>query len=172
MLTEVSKDLYRSHFTQDPHPYISDGFLELVESKTDKIVRLIAPGDNITIGLIAGVKDNMLSAPFSAPFGGFHYNHDAVFYSDIFNFLENLKEYALSQQLKVMSIILPPNIYNCSMNAKFVNAFIRQGYTMEIPDIVSWIDLKLFDGTWKRKRIAENCKSAIKHNLSFSYVTD
>ena len=172
MLTEVSKDLYRSHFTQDPHPYISDGFIELVESKTDKLVRLIAAGDNTSIGLIAGVKDNILSAPFSAPFGGFHYIHDDVYFSDIFNFLSQLKEYALEQRLEKMSITLPPNIYNSSMNAKFVNAFVRQGYTMEIPDIVNWIDLKLFDGIWKRKRIAENCKSAIKNNLTFSYVTD
>lgn len=172
MLTEVSKDLYRSHFTRNPHPYIADEFLELVESKTDKIVRLIVPGDNISIGLIAGVKDRILSSPFSAPFGGFHYINDDVYYSEIFNFLDQLKEYVVDQRLEKLSITLPPNIYNSSMNAKFVNAFVRLGYNMEIPDIVNWIDLKQFDGTWTRKRIAESCKSAIKHNLSFSYVTD
>ena len=172
MLTEISKVTYRSHFTEDPHPYVTEGFIDLVKQKTEKVVHLITNEGNISLGLIAGLKDNELSAPFSAPFGGFHYTHDDVFYSEIFNFLAQLKEYAVDQHLNKMSFILPPNIYNSSINAKFVNAFVRQGYTLEIPDLVSWIDLNRFDGTWKRKRIAENCKSAIKNNLTFSLVTD
>lgn len=172
MLRETSKEVYRSYFTQDPHPYLTEGFLELVKQKTDKVVRLIVSEGDISIGLIAGVKDNVLSAPFSAPFSGFHYIHDDVYYSNIFDFLAQLKDYAVVQRLEKMSFILPPDIYNSSINAKFVNAFVRQGYTMEIPDIVSWIDLNHFNGNWTRKRIEESCKSAIKNKLTFGLVTE
>ncbi len=172
MLTEVTKEVYRNHFKEDPHPYISDGFLQLVEHKTDKLVRLVEDSGMITFGLIAGVKDNKLSSPFSAPFGGFHFVHEDVFYSEIYHFLQHLNEYALDLHLDEMSFILPPNIYHSSINAKCVNAFLRQNYTMAIPDIVNWINLKKFEGNWIRKRIQESHKSALKHNLSFSYVNE
>ena len=172
MLIEVSKNQYRKHFPHDPHPYITEGFIGLVEHKTDKIVRLIDSDDKVSIGLIAGVKDNILCSPFSAPFGGFHSIHDDVFYSDIYNFLVQLKEYAVNQSLKMMTITLPPNIYNSSINAKFVNAFVRTGYTMEIPDIVNGVDLNLFNGTWERKKVVEAYKSAVRNDMTFSNLTD
>lgn len=172
MLTDVSKNVFRKHFSDDPNPYLSESFIGLVEHKTDKVVRLIEPENNSSIGLIAGVKDKILSSPFSAPFGGFHFIHEDVFYEEIFYFLTQLKEYAINQQLQKMEITLPPNIYNSSLNAKLVNAFVRLGYTMHTPDIVNWINLNNFDSTGIKKRVEEKLKAAKKANLSFIHVTD
>ena len=172
MLINVSKDLYKNHFPEDSSPYIGEPFIGLVEHKTDKVVRLLDPNNNSSIGLLAGVKDNILSSPFSAPFGGFHFIHEDVFYEEIFHFLTQLKEYATYQQLKKMEITLPPNIYNFSLNAKLVNAFVRLGYTMHTPDIVNWVDLNGFDELLVKKRVAEQLKAAKKANLSLIHVTD
>jgi hypothetical protein len=40
VLIDVSKDLYRKHFAEDPHPFITEAFIGLVEHKMDEIVRL------------------------------------------------------------------------------------------------------------------------------------
>ena len=49
MLTETSKETYRSHFTEDPHPYITEGFIDLVKQKTEKVVHLITNEGNISL---------------------------------------------------------------------------------------------------------------------------
>ena len=46
MLTNVTKDLYRNHFAEDPNPYIGEPFIGLVDHKTDKVVRLLNPDKN------------------------------------------------------------------------------------------------------------------------------
>jgi len=172
MLIDVSKDVYRKHFPEDSNPYISEPYIGLVEHKTDKVVRLLDPENNSSIGLLTGVKDNILSSPFSAPFGGFHFIHEDVYYEEIFNFLTQLKEYAIIHKLQKMEITLPPSIYNSSLNAKLVNAFIRLGFTMQIPDIVNWVNLTSFNEKCVRKRVEEKLKAAKKANLSFIHVTD
>lgn len=172
MLTDVSKDIYRNHFVEDSNPYIGEPFIGLVEHKTDKVVRLLCPDNNCPIGLLAGVKDNILSSPFSAPFGGFHFIHEDIFYEEVFHFLSQLKEYGMSQNLQKMEITLPPNIYNSSLNAKLVNAFVRLGYTMHTPDIVNWVDLNNFNESRIKKRVEEQLKAAKKANLSFIHVSD
>jgi hypothetical protein len=172
MLTNVSKDLYRKHFAEDPHPFITEAFIGLVEHKTDKVVRLIKPGNTVFFGLIAGVKDNILSSPFSAPFGGFHFVSDEVFYNEVYDFLTNLKEFVVEQKLQELQITLPPDIYNSSINAKFVNAFVRLGFTMHTPDIVSSLNLSHFNDSCVEKRIAERLRVAKRNNLSFIHVTD
>ena len=172
MLTNVSKDFYRKYFPEDPHPFITEAFIDLVEHRTDEVVRLIKPSDNVSLGLIAGVKDGILSSPFSAPFGGFHFIHHDIFYDEIYDFLIQLKEFVVVQKLQKLEITLPPDIYNSSINAKFVNAFVRLGFTMHTPDIVSNINLNHFNPTCLKRRIEEKLKVAKKNNLSFIHVTD
>ena len=146
MLVEVSKEEYRRCFTADPHMFISEAFIGKVEYKCDRLVRLIKEDDS-SMGLIAGITDDILKSPFSAPFGGFHYSHEHQFYYTISNYLTDLKDYVKKEGLKGFSITLPPDLYQANMNAKLINAFIRSGFTMATPDIYNWADLKNFDGT-------------------------
>jgi len=172
MLIDVSKDIYRKYFTEDPHPFITEEFIKLVEHKTDKVVRLIEPDDKAILGLIAGVKNNVLSSPFSAPFGGLHFTNENIFYEEIFHFLTHLKEYAMNQNLTKIVITLPPNIYNTSLNAKLVNAFVRLDYTMHLPDIVNIVKLSDFNISNVKKIVKRKLKAAIKNNLTFIHITD
>ena len=172
MLTEVSKELFRQHFLQNPHPFISEEFIDLVKHKTDKVVRLIESDHNVSIGLLAGINDGILCSPFSAPFGGFHFIYDEVVYEEIFRFIAHLKDYAIAEKLKKIQITLPSDIYCSSINAKCVNAFVRLGYTMNIPDIVNWINLNSYNGKSEKKPIRKNINRAIRNNLTFSHVSD
>lgn len=173
MLKDISEKEYKNYFQFDPNPFISEGFINLVKHKVDRIVRLIdSSNKDVCIGLVGGIKENMLIAPFSAPFGGFHYKNEAIFYERIFDFLFNLKQYISDQKLDGLRITLSPKVYNPSINAKLVNAFIRLGYNMHTPDIVSFVDLRHFDGVWSKKEVRQNCNRAIRYGLSFSLVTD
>src|SRR5690554_5016636 len=170
MLGEVSKKEYRRYFTTDPSPFISEAFIALNEKKQDRVIRLIKEG-NYSMGLLVGLKDGIMRSPFSAPFGGFHYRNEQLAYDLVYEFLSSLKEYALKEQLKEISITLPPDLYQVNMNAKLVNAFIHLGFTMEMPDINNWINLKEFDGVWIKSVVGQNCRKAAKHGLVWSVAT-
>lgn len=173
MLIDISEKEYKNYFPHDPYPFISEGFINLVKHKTDRIVRLIdSTNKDVCIGLVAGINDNRLIAPFSAPFGGFQYKYEAIFYDRIYDFLLKLKKYVLDQKLDGLKITLTPNIYNPCINAKLVNAFIRLGYTMNTPDIVNFIDLRHFDGEWVKSEVRQNFNRAKRNGLSFLHVTD
>jgi len=171
MLIEVSKDVYRKYFPTDLNPYITESFLRLVGSKTDKIVRLMRSDDH-SMGLIAGLKDNILCAPFSAPFAGFHYSHEYLSCDIIFDFISQLKNFVRENNLHRVTITLPPDLYQTNLNAKCVNVFVRLGFTMSIPEVVNWIDLKKFDGTWVKVSVAQNYRKALRNQLSFHVVSD
>lgn len=171
MLVEVSKEEYRRNFTTDANMFITEAFIDLVENKCERVVHLMKDNDP-SMGLIMGIKDGVAESPFSAPFGGFHYSHEYLFYNIVSDFLSDLKDYIAAQGLKEVQITLPPDLYQISMNAKLVNAFFRLGFTMATPDITNWADLKNFDGTWNKSMVAQNCRKAVKHGLTWSLVTD
>ena len=172
MLTDISPKEYKNYFKDDPNPFVSEGFIELTSHKVDRIVRLVDLENDVSIGLVAGIKDNTLLAPFSAPFNGFHYKYEAIFYDRIYDFLTKLKQYAAAQNIENLKITLSPNIYNPSINAKLVNAFIRLGYKMNVPDIINCIDLRHFNGEWVKSEVRQNYNKAERNKLDFSLVTD
>ena len=171
MLTDTTKTQYRRFFYSDPSPYISEPFLGLVENKVERLYRLMDEEER-SIGLILGLKDGTLYSPFSAPFGGFHYSHEHVLYSVVYDYLADLKTFVKGQGFDRVVITLPPNPYQKNMNAKFVNAFIRLGYNMSTPDIQNCINLRKFDGNWTKNTVGQNCRRAIKRQLTCSIVTD
>lgn len=171
MLVEVSKEEYRRHFPTDASPFISEAFVSLTERKQDKVIRLMKD-DESSMGLILGIKNGVARSPFSAPFGGFHYSHEHMFYNLVYEFLADLKEYVVRENIKELIITLPPDLYQFNMNAKLVNAFIHLGFTMAIPDINNWVNLKEFNGEWTKSVVAQNCRKAIKHGLKWSLATE
>lgn len=173
MLKDISEKDYKNYFPYTPNPFISEDFTNLTKHKVDKVVRLIDSNNkDVAVGLVGGIKDNMLLAPYSAPFGGFHFRYEAIFYDRIYDFLLKLKQYVEEENLESLKIILSPEIYNPSINTKFVNAFLRLGFTMPIPDILSYVDLRFFNGEWVKSEVQQNCNRAMRNGLTFSHVTD
>ncbi len=166
MLKEVSSKIFRGHFSYSSNPYISDWFIELVKEKAYKIVYLMDDSDN-SIGLVTGVKDNVLLSPFSAPFGGFHYSHEYIMFDSIYNFVSGIQEYIINNNIKGINITLPPDIYQTNMNAKFVSAFIKADYKLNNPNLLNWIDISSFDGSWVYNKVLNRCRKALKNELKF-----
>ena len=170
MLIEVTAKQYRQKFTSDPHPFISEKFLELNSWKVDKIVRLVPDNDKVSLGLVAGIKNGKIMAPFSAPFGGFHYRNEQLYVSEIEYFLEELKEYAKTKNLYRIFLSLPPSIYQKSFNAKVVNTLIRLGYKMLLPDITCWVKLSEFQNRFSYKMSRQNYNTALRNQLTFNIL--
>lgn len=170
MIKEVSIDIYRKTFSSDQHFFISEKFINLVENKTERVIRLV-DDQNSSMGLILGVENGELHSPFSAPFGGFHYTHEYINYEQIYNFIERLKTFT-AEHYKAVHIVIPPDIYQNNMNAKLTNALIRAGYKMNTPDIHHWADLKEFDNNWIKPSVGSRCRRAARNGLSFELAQD
>lgn len=172
MLIEVCSKRFAVHFPSDPHPFISESFIELNKGKAERIVRLIDDGKKPSIGLVAGVKDKILYSPFSAPFGGFHFSHEIIYINEIDYFLNELKKYIISMELTGIEIVLPPDIYYFSFNAKTINSLIRNGFHQSIPEITNYINLHNFQGIFTQKNSREYYRQADRNNLAFDIVID
>lgn len=172
MLINVDSQTYHKLFPNDPHSFISESFIDLNKHKVEKIIRLVDDDNERGLGLIAGYKDGVLLSPFSAPFGGFHFRNEIIYVDEIDSFLSALKDYIDNKKYSGIEFISPPDLYHVTFNAKVINAFIRLGFKLEIPDITGWIDLRNFKGSFTYKNSREHLRQAFRNELRFSVVTD
>jgi len=172
MLINTEPQVFKHYFPSDPHPFISNLFIELNRHKADSIIRLIEGVEKPSIGLVAGIKNNRIVSPFSAPFGGFHFKNEVAYISELEKFIELLKEYIIAEGLSGIDIILPPDIYHQTFNAKMVSALIRGHFHSQLPDLTNWIDLDKFKGIFSQKNTREYYKQALKNHLIFKQVND
>ena len=172
MIQNINRESFKYYFPEDPHPFISDEFIELNSLKTDTVVRLVQDEEKKHMGLVAGIQNGILSSPFSAPFGGFHCKNENIYSGIIENFINELMVYAIAENLKNIKITLPPDIYNPSLNAKLVNTLIRAGFKMEIPDITNWVNLEQFNGVYHHPASRTYYNQSVRKNLAFHQVYD
>lgn len=167
MLTEVSAEKFNFFFPNESNPFIRQDFISHNAYKTDKIVRLIQDIDKPTIGLVAGMKGDVLISPFSAPFGGFHYKNENMYISEMESFAEDLKNFILMEKYRLISVTFPPSIYGNKFNAKMINALIRKGFILETPELTNWVDLERFEGKFLQRNSREYYQQALRNKLTF-----
>jgi hypothetical protein len=172
MLVEVDTSTYNKHFLVNSNPFLAEDFIELNKRKADKIIRLVNDSDKAGIGIVAGIQAGILRSPFSAPFGGFHFRNQNIYISEIEGFLKSLQQYIISQQLKGIDLILPPNIYHETFNAKVINSLLRIGFRSSVPEITNWVNLNLFREEFTQKNSREYYRQATRNELSFTITDD
>ncbi len=171
MITNIDASQFNYFFPNNPHQFISEEFTSLNEEKVDKVVRLVQDIDKVQVGLIAGIRDGILVSPFSAPFGGFHFKNEKMYPSAIESFGLDLIQYARSENINEIKIILPPDIYTQTFNAKAVNVLCRLGFTMSIPEITNYVDLFEFDHVLTHNASRTYYNQSVKNKLEF-YKTE
>lgn len=168
MLFEVNSEEYKRSFNHDPNPFISIPYIQLNSDKVDKLVYLVNNRDKSIIGLAGGIKNGKLLSPFSAPFGGFHYRNEKIHYSKVYEFVNDLKCYVQNNNIKKIELILPPDFYCHSNNAKTINALLRSHYIMLTPDITSLGNLENFAGQFSDRKSRKCYRQALDHGLLFA----
>ncbi len=168
MLIEVDANTFGQYFYNDAHPFNSKAFIELNKAKVDKIVRLVENTDKPEMGLVAGIRNNILLSPFSAPFGGFHFKKENMYSDRIDAFMLFLKEYIRSNNYTEFRITLPPDIYHQTFNAKCVNSLNRAGFLSQIPEVTSWINLSSVGDTYKHTKSSNYYRQAQRNHLVFT----
>ncbi|WP_430809887.1 MULTISPECIES: hypothetical protein [unclassified Carboxylicivirga] len=171
MLIEIDYNTYCDLFPDQRNPFITSCFIELNRFKADELVCLVEEVDKPEMGLIAGVKDKNLLSPFSAPFGGFHYKKENIYVDRIDAFISSLKRYFYDNTNEQFQITLPPDIYTPSFNAKCISSFVRSGFTYQIPEITSWVDLRLFNNRYKQKNSREYYRQSLRNKLVFDSIS-
>jgi hypothetical protein len=172
MLIEVDPKVFKNRFPSDPHPFVSEGFLNLNKQKADRIVRLVEDTKKVSIGLVGGVKEGILKSPFSAPFGGFHFKNELVSVSEIENYIKLLKEYVEVNGLGGFEITLPPDLYHPTFNAKMIHTCFQLGIKYDLPDITSWVKPLKFEGRFSNSKTRNLYQQALKNELSFAIADD
>jgi len=170
-LRSIDAAEFNDYFTHDQNPFISEKFIHLNAHKVDRIVRLVQNSDKVQVGLIAGIKDNVLRSPFSAPFGGFHCKGENIYISYIDSFIQNLIVFAHAENITQMNITLPPDIYCQRLNAKIVNALTRFGFQTLLPDITNYVDLRAFNNTYTHNGSRTYYNQAVNKKLNFAEAT-
>jgi len=171
MLISIENTKFKSHFPQNPHPFISEEFIVLNAKKADHVVRLVSDSEKVQIGLVAGVKNGILKSPFSAPFGGFHFKSENIYTAVIDSFINDIISYANENEISNIHITLPPNIYTQSTNAKVINSLIRLGFKMNLPDITNWVELSKFNEIFTHDKSRTYYNQALKNKLEFHEAT-
>jgi len=170
MLIEVDANDYKKHFQNKVNPFLKQDFINLNAKKVDKVVRLIQDQGKVTIGLIAGIKNNRLISPFSAPFGGFDYKKENAYIHELESFVKDLLEYIQQKQFDEVSITFPPTIYESTFNSKMINVLNRNQFYSNVPDITNWVDLKRFNNRFSQKNSREYYNQSLRNGLAFTKV--
>ncbi|MBN2167159.1 MAG: hypothetical protein JW717_12840 [Marinilabiliaceae bacterium] len=170
MFIEVSEQAFLNFFQSDPTPFVSNSFLKINESKVDKIIRFVDDTEKPELGFVAGIRDHKLLSPYSAPFGGFHFKKQNIYSERIDIFIVSMKEFFYDNNFESLKIVLPPDLYHQTFNAKCINSLFRAGFKSAIPEVTSWIDLREFDGRYTQKNSREYYRQAERNKLVFSYT--
>lgn len=171
-LNEISGTEYKSLFNNHYHVFNSVEFNELNKHKCDKLVYLLFAENKFKLGLIAGIKNGVLSSPFSAPFGGFAVNHIKSSFNNIYNAVLLLDGYATRNRLKSIKFTLPPCFYAESILSNTFYSLKINGYS-ESPDINYHFytsDFNNYLSDTVKKSTRQNISKAISAGLEFKQV--
>jgi lipid II:glycine glycyltransferase (peptidoglycan interpeptide bridge formation enzyme) len=170
MQIEVVSPTEYDQFFREALCFQQAAFNELNKRACDQIIYFIFRDKKVRLGLIAGLRDNGLFSPFSAPFGGFSTNDKKIQVPYIEESLELMESYCVDNLYNSWTITLPPLFYNPSFLTKLIEVFNRKSWLLSQLDLDYYYDLKqikpeiILDTYSYNAR--KNLKTAQKHAFS------
>src|SRR5436190_10212724 len=152
------------------HIFGTGAFNQVNEDKAESVHYLLFKEGKYRLGIIGGIRNNILLSPFSAPFGGFCFLQQDTRISYIDEAAQLLTGWAKAKGISAIKITLPPTIYQESFLSKQINSLYRNGFAIEKTDLNYAYNLHHFDEnyaatTWYNAR--KNLKIALAGNFSF-----
>lgn len=168
-IIEVNKTEYQNMIPNPFHVYGKAEHADLNIDKVDKIYYLLFKDSKYRLGLIAGIKDNNLISPFSAPFGGFSYINNDIKIQQIDEAVDVLIEWAKFKLINNIKIVLPPIVYDDKFIAKCQNVFYRKGFIIDSLDLNYAYNLLKFNDDYQQNLVSnarKNLNIGINKNLT------
>ncbi len=174
-IDQVTGKEYALHFPVHDHVFNSVEFNELNRNKCNRILYLVYHEKKYKIGLIAGVIKEELLSPFSAPHGGFSTNRSDIKLQYFENFVNQLVELSVHDNIKSIRFILPPFFYNENNVTKTHYALISNGFShlyYNINHHFYFESLNKFTDQGIDRETRRNIRKAIDLGLTFNQVTE
>lgn len=127
-ILEVTPEVFDTTFPNPNHIFNSGAFSKLNESRFEKVYYLIFKDTKTRLGIILGLKEQVLLSPFSATFGGFEFVSEDVKLYQIDAALQSLFDWASSKKFSGIKIIPPPFFYKEDFLTKVTNCMYRAGF--------------------------------------------
>jgi hypothetical protein len=151
----------------ESHFFNSVNFINYNKHKCDEVQYLTFKDSKVRFGLVVGIKDGVVYAPFSAPFGGFSYSKNSTKHHIFSKAIKALKEYLLLNNFTSIRLSLPPSIYDKHNSSKIITALLMDEFLIDFVDINHSYDLRNFASDYIDK-IEYSAKKALKISLSKS----
>jgi hypothetical protein len=152
------------------HIFGSAAFSNINQDKCESLHYLLFKDSKYRLGLVAGILNNTLFSPFSAPFGGFSFLQEDIRINSIDEALSLLLEWAGLRQVHSVKLTLPPLVYHESFLSKQFNSLYRAGFEIKKTDLNYVYHLDNFSADypasiWYNAR--KNLKIGLSNNFSF-----
>jgi len=127
-IVEVTAEQYAEVISKPTQFFNAAAFNAVNAYKCDNVFYLLFKDAKIRLGIIFGVRNNLLVSPFSAPFGGFETVNDDIKLQQIDQALEALENWAKEKNFDGIKIVPPPFFYNPNFLNKMDNCLYRAGF--------------------------------------------
>ena len=138
---EITKEQYAKLTPEFRYVYMTEEFNSLNAYKVDEVKYLLFKSNKKRFSLVAGLINNELRCPFSAPYGMINVFKKNTSIGNFIDMVEALKIYCVDNKISALKLTLPPTFYDEKNINKFVNSLINSGATIETMDLNFHIDL-------------------------------
>jgi hypothetical protein len=169
-ILEVDSTTYAEVISSPAHIFNSAAFNALNESKCEAVYYLLFKDSKIRLGIIFGVRNNILTSPFSAPFGGFEAINSDIRLQQIDAALEALTTWATIKKFTGIKIVAPSFFYNPNFLNKVFNCLYRDNFENKNIELNYQFPTYKIDENYGTKiwyNARKNLKRALNDNLTF-----
>ena len=165
-ILEVSPETFDTTFPKPSHVFNSGAFNELNASRFESVYYLLFKDSKIRLGIVFGLRDNVLLSPFSAPYGGFENVSSDVKLYQIDAAIEALFQWSRTKGFNGLRIVPPSPFYTPDFSAKMTNCLFRAGFIMQNVELNYYYQTEHFTDSYP-KTIWYNAKKNLNKSLSF-----
>lgn len=140
-IDDVTKEEY-AQFIQHDFIFNSIEFNELNKYKVEELKYLLFKDNKYRFGLCAGVLEDEVLCPFSAPFASINTVKKSASIISYDDALEALDQFMIEKNYKSIRFILPPLFYAETSLSIFINALYRKVYEIKNIDLNYQFNLK------------------------------
>jgi hypothetical protein len=169
-ILEVTAQSYSAAFPNPSYVFNSSEFNVLNESKCESVYYLLFKDTKVRLGIIFGLRNNLLMSPFSAPFGGFLAISNDIKLYQIDSALAALTTWATEKKADGIRIVSPSFFYNHNFLNKVYNCLYRAGFESSNIELNYQFPTHKFNENYQTNiwyNARKNLKRAFQANFTF-----